>query len=111
MKTAEELPKTSNEPKSFFENYEFVNSRERDKHGKTIKYEKEKADESLENLSSQPGHVKWKPPSHGMAICYSENQDYAKSTEQNCLSKFDESIDLEVNEASVFFPLDVYDNG
>jgi hypothetical protein len=111
VKTAEELPKTSNEPKTFFQNYQFINSREKNKHSKTIKEEKEKADKELENLSSKTGYVKYKPPEHGMAICYSADKDYAKNHVQECLSKFNESIDLEVDEGSVFFPLDVYDNG
>lgn len=108
---------------TFYEDYTFVNTRERDLFRKEILRLKKIEDERLEKLSSDANYTKKRKPNYdNIRICYKsdnppveeededddEDQEGMKS-KYGCYSKFNETVNMKSREASVFLPVDVFD--
>lgn len=116
MKVAEDLPKMY-ENTTNYDNYTFINMRDRDEHRKVLMAMKEIEDARLEKLSSEKNYTKKRKPVHDQQICYKSDIPDADgdgdedNPDHGCAAKFNETINLKAKEASVFLPLDVFDKG
>lgn len=115
VKVAEDLPRV-HENTTNFENYTFVNTRQRDEWIKELRRLKAIEDARLEKLSQAEDYKKEKQPDHSSEICYKSNNpddddDGEDGDDHECLAKFNETINLKSKEASVFLPVDVFDKG
>ncbi|CRK93231.1 CLUMA_CG006775, isoform A [Clunio marinus] len=113
VKVVEDLPKV-NENTTDFENYSFVNTRDRDEFREEELRLKRIEDELKERLSQSENYTKKRKPQHDGMICYqsdSPSDDDADEDEidYGCFAKYNETINLKSKEASVYLPLDVFD--
>lgn len=112
MKEAEKLPKIhESENATFFTNYTFVNTRDRDEFRKVLIKIKKFHDNELEKLSQQENYTKSKPANFNNRFCVDNRDGDDEGPDYGCLAKFNETINVKSKEASVFFPLDVFDKG
>lgn len=115
VKAAEELPKVY-ENTTDFENYSFVNTRDRDEFRKELLRIKAIEDEKLEKDSQDKNYKKKRKIVNDSPICYKSNVPESDDTEEDepdyeCFAKLNETINLKSKEASVFLPIDVFDKG
>lgn len=115
MKAAEELPKVY-ENTTNYENYTFVNTRDRDEFRKELLRLKAIHDEELEKRSQAENYTKKRKPVNDSPICYKSNvpisdDDDEDNPDYGCMAKLNETINLKSKEASVFLPIDVFDKG
>lgn len=115
VKAAEELPKVY-ENTTDFENYTFVNTRDRDEFRKELLRVKAIRDEDLEKRSQDANYTKKRKPVNDSPICYKSNVPESDDIDEDdpdheCMAKLNETIDLKSKEASVFLPIDVFDKG
>lgn len=113
MKTATDLPRV-NENTTSFENYTFINSRDRDQFRKEYLAEKAIEDERLEKRSQDKNYTKKRKPVHESPYCFKSNDprdDNHNDPDYGCMAKFNETLNVKSREASVFLPLDVFDKG
>lgn len=106
VKAAEDLPRGDTESQDFYDNYEFYNTRNRDKTIQDVKDDKQRRIDSKDKQDrvneSSPFCERPSDP-HQTSTVY---QREAKP----CMAKLIDSLNFTVKESSVFFPLDVFNN-
>lgn len=120
MKVAEDLAKVDDNTTNF-DNYTFLNMRERDEFGEEIDHKKRLNDALLEKLSSDKNYTKKRKPVNDSPICYKTDNAAAGDDDNDddddddgkfgCAAKFNETLNMKAREASVYFPIDVFDKG